>query len=287
MPWVNYHSHSLFCDGKSAPEDFITAAIAKGFYAYGFSSHAPVPFPSHWNMAVGRLDDYLNEVDRLRSVYTGKIQIYKGVEMDYIDDYWGFRVSGLQKEQIDYVIGSIHYLDRFPDGTFFSFDGQPDDFFRGIEVLYQNDFHKALVSYYHSLRSMVEKEQPDIIGHLDKIKMHNTVRTYFNEEDNWYRDQVEETLDLVARTGCILEVNTRGYYKHNPPMLYPGEWVIERAFSRQIPVTLSSDAHQPDEIESGFAYAAGILKDAGYKSLRVFLDGKWQDRTFNETGILV
>jgi len=70
-------------------------------------------------------------------------------------------------------------------------------------------------------------------------------------------------------------------------MLYPGEWVIERAFSRQIPVTLSSDAHQPDEIESGFAYASGILKKAGYSTIRVFLDGKWQDRAFNETGIMV
>ncbi len=286
MSWANYHSHSLFCDGKSTPEDFITAALAKGFYAYGFSSHAPVPFPSHWNMDVSRLDDYLNEVNRLRSAYAGRIQIYTGLEVDYIDGYWGFGSSGLKDKKLDYVIGSVHYINRFPDGSFLCFDGHPDAFFRGIEVLYHNDFRMAMTRYYQSLRSMVEKEQPDIIGHLDKIKMHNAVRPYFSEEDSWYRDQVEETLGLIAQKGCILEVNTRGYYKHNPPMLYPGKWVLERAFDHKIPVILSSDAHHPEEIDTGFSFATGLLKDIGYRSLRVLLDGRWQDRSFNEKGLM-
>jgi len=43
-----------------------------------------------------------------------------------------------------------------------------------------------------------------VVGHMDKIKMHNSAKPYFSEEDPWYRAQVEETLDLVARTGCIL-----------------------------------------------------------------------------------
>jgi histidinol-phosphatase (PHP family) len=133
---------------------------------------------------------------------------------------------------------------------------------------------------------MVQKERPDIVGHMDKIKMHNTVRPYFSEEDPWYREQVEESLYLISRTGCIMEVNTRGYYKHDPPLLYPGKWVLERAFDLRIPVLLSSDAHHPDEIESGLSYAAGILKDIGYRTLRILLDGRWEDRSFSERGLV-
>jgi histidinol-phosphatase (PHP family) len=48
---------------------------------------------------------------------------------------------------------------------------------------------------------------------------------------------------------------------------------------------LNSDAHHPDEIESGFPYAAGLLQEIGYKSLRILLDGRWQDRPFNEKGV--
>jgi histidinol-phosphatase (PHP family) len=286
MSWANYHSHSLFCDGKAAPEDFIIAAIAKGFCAYGFSSHAHVPFPSHWNMDISRLDEYLNEVLRLRSAYAGKIEIYTGLEVDYIDGQWGFGSSGLKDKKLDYVIGSVHYIGCLPDGSFFFFDGQPDAFFRGIEILYQNDYRKALTGYYHSVRSMIEQERPDIVGHLDKIKMHNTVRPYFNEGEKWYKEQVEETLGLIAQNGCILEVNTRGYIKQNPPMLYPGKWVLERAFQYNIPVMLNSDAHHPEEIDAGFSNAAAILKDIGYESLRVLLDGRWQDMPFNENGLL-
>jgi histidinol-phosphatase (PHP family) len=69
-------------------------------------------------------------------------------------------------------------------------------------------------------------------------------------------------------------------------MLYPGKWVLERAFDYKIPVILSSDAHHPEEIDTGFSFAAGLLKDIGYKSLRVLLHGKWQDRSFNEKGLM-
>jgi hypothetical protein len=49
---------------------------------------------------------------------------------------------------------------------------------------------------------------------------------------------------------------------------------------------LNSDAHHPDEIESGFSFAAGILQDIGFKSLRILLNHTWQDVPFNEKGLL-
>ena len=41
---TNYHSHSLYCDGRAGMEDFVRFAISEGFTSYGFSSHAPLPF---------------------------------------------------------------------------------------------------------------------------------------------------------------------------------------------------------------------------------------------------
>ena len=40
---TNYHSHSLYCDGRANMEDFIRFALSEGFTSYGFSSHAPLP----------------------------------------------------------------------------------------------------------------------------------------------------------------------------------------------------------------------------------------------------
>ena len=38
---TNYHSHSLYCDGRANMEDFVRFALSEGFTSYGFSSHAP------------------------------------------------------------------------------------------------------------------------------------------------------------------------------------------------------------------------------------------------------
>lgn len=286
MPWVNFHSHSFFSDGKASPEDFIKSAISRRFPAYGFTCHSPVPFSSGWNMDADKLPDYLRELKRIRLEYMDIIEVYAGLELDYIDGVPHLPVRGLKEMGCDYILGSVHYIDQYPDGSYFSFDGKPDIFFKAIDIIYHNDFRKAITGYYEKTRMMIDKDCPDIIGHMDKIKMHNTVKPYVNEEDGWYRRQVEETLDLIAEKGCIMEVNSRGLYKHNPPLLYPAPWVIQRAYVRNIPVMINSDAHHPDEIEFGFTETASILKQTGYKTIRILKEGSWQDRPFSETGIL-
>ncbi|MBN1791133.1 MAG: histidinol-phosphatase [Bacteroidales bacterium] len=286
MAWVNYHSHSLYCDGKAFPEDYVNQAVEKGFPAWGYSSHAPVPFASMWNMPSEKLPEYLEELTRIKSDYSGKIQVYKGLEIDYIEGLWGSRQSGLINLPIDFTIGSVHYIGQLPDGSHFCFDGQPEGFFKGIELLYQNDFRKAITTYYQAEMRMAEVDNPDIIGHMDKIKMHNAFRPYLNEEEKWYVSLVEETLEVIRQKGNMVEVNTRGLYKHMPPLLYPGKWVLERIHRKKIPILLNSDSHHPDEIDSGFAYAAELLLGIGFQSLRVLIDGKWQDKAFDKNGLL-
>lgn len=59
----------------------------------------------------------------------------------------------------------------------------------------------------------------DILGHIDKIKMRNTDNRYFSDTDAWYRKARDDTLDVAAETGVVVEVNTRSMYKkkiHNP-----------------------------------------------------------------------
>jgi histidinol-phosphatase (PHP family) len=286
MPWVNFHSHSLFSDGKAAPEEFIKSAISKNFPAYGYSCHSPVPFQTAWNMDAGKLGEYIEEIARIRLAYKDIIEVYCGLELDYLNGIPHLPVSTLKAMGCDYIIGSVHFIDKYPDGTWFCFDGKPDVFFRGIEIIYNNDFRQAITAYYEKTRMMIDRDCPDIIGHMDKIKMHNTVSPYFDEEDNWYRNEVEETLDLIAEKGCIIEVSSRGLYKHDPPLLYPDARVIRQAYLRKIPVMINSDSHHPDEIDYCFSEAALILKQAGYKTLRILHKGSWQDMPFNETGIL-
>src|SRR5882724_10861807 len=109
--WLNFHTHSTYCDGKSTLEEIIVKA--KGFQmgGVGFSSHAPLPFDCLWCMKQRQLSDYLNKIATLKTS-NPEIQIYSGLEVDYIPNIIG---PADFSNVVDYTIGSIHFVDNFKD----------------------------------------------------------------------------------------------------------------------------------------------------------------------------
>ncbi len=107
---TNYHSHSLYCDGRANMEDFIRFALSEGFTSYGFSSHAPLPFSTAWTMEWDAMDDYLAEFHRLKAKYAGQIELYIGLEIDYLNEESNPSVVRFRELPLDYRIGSVHLL---------------------------------------------------------------------------------------------------------------------------------------------------------------------------------
>jgi histidinol-phosphatase (PHP family) len=58
MKYANYHTHTLYCDGKDTPEAFIEEALRKEMTAIGFSSHSPLPYDNGYSIKENKLDDY-------------------------------------------------------------------------------------------------------------------------------------------------------------------------------------------------------------------------------------
>ena len=110
MQLSNYHSHCTFCDGRSTPEDFIKFAVAHGFRAYGFSSHSPLPFETFWNMSKDDMPEYLTEIERLKKKYSNRLEIYVGLEIDFLDESYNASIPYFRNLPLDYRIGSIHFL---------------------------------------------------------------------------------------------------------------------------------------------------------------------------------
>ena len=115
--------------------------------------------------------------------------------------------------------------------------------------------------------------------------MHNAVHPYFNETDAWYKDEVMATLDAIAAKGIIMEVNTRGIYKKYTTVTYPGNWVVEEAFKKHIPVMINSDCHHPRELTLEFEATAAMLLKAGYRTVRIMKGGQWTDVALTEKGL--
>lgn len=285
MYWANYHSHCHYCDGSHAPEEYIKAAIAAGVKAYGFSSHAPLPFASKWAMPFEKMLPYFSEIAALKAKYAGQIQIYTGFELDYIASAFVAPKQWARAFNADYIIGSIHFIDTFANGQHWEIDNTTQVFKQGLAAIFDNNIQAAIQRYYALTREMVQKQMPEVVGHLDKIKIHNRHKPFFDESAPWYQATVQKTLETIATTGQIVEVNTRGIYKKQATETYPGAWVLERMYELNLPIMLNSDTHHPSDITKEFSATAQLLRKIGFKKLQVFWDGKWQSRDFDQTGI--
>src|SRR3954468_8935794 len=117
--WANFHSHSEYCDGQGPLTAYADKAVELGMKSIGFSSHAPVPFECSWCMKKEKLPGYLEEIDSMKKLYPS-IELYKGMEVDYIPDVVSYNDF---KTVLDYGVGSIHFVDQFADGKPWEIDG--------------------------------------------------------------------------------------------------------------------------------------------------------------------
>jgi len=274
--WTNYHCHTNFCDGKKSVAEVVTHARLIGMPAIGVSSHAPLPFPNKWSMKPDSFNSYLEEINRARERNAG-IQVYAGLEVDFIPG----KISPFDfKDRLDYTIGSVHFVNDT-----WEIDNTYDVFMQGLTSMFGGSIRQAVARYFELTRTMVTTTPPTIVGHIDKIKMHNRCDRFYMEEEPWYREQIDLTLDAIAKAGCIIEVNTRGLYQNKTDTTYPSPWILQEICRKNIPVTLSSDAHHPDDLVNRFSETARNLADIGFKKIRILLNGKWTDVAFGEHGI--
>jgi histidinol-phosphatase (PHP family) len=273
---ANYHSHTFYCDGSEHPEKYIKEAIRKKLFAYGYSSHAPVNFKTDWNIKKEDFHKYISDVKEIKRKYANDIEVYLGLEIDYIPDIAGKDKYLNASADLDYFIGSVHFVDSFTDGTPWNIDTSKTLFDKGLKEIFSNDFRKAVEKFYAITREMIEKDNPTIVGHLDKIKMFASKGRDFHENESWYIHAVYDTLRVIKKWGPLVEINTRGIYRYQQTDLYPSTWIIEMMKEMNIPMVLNSDAHRPDEITGGFDYALNELKKAGVNELFIMKKGNWK-----------
>lgn len=270
---TNYHTHSIFCDGKMMPEDYVKSAIQKGFKALGFSGHTPVSFETGWTMGEESIYEYIKNILMLKEKYKGLIQIYLGLETDYqpgCRDYRGM-------PDIDYTIGSVHFTHNPRSTRAVALDGSVEEFIEARDVIFKGDIRLLVESYYNLLIEMIHNQTPEILGHLDVLKKNNAGNRFFRESENWYHNIVGKTLVTVKEHNIIAEINTGGISRGYTAEMYPSFWIISLMREMGIPIMLNSDAHHPDWIDSYYTEARGLLASAGYKSQRILFDGIWQD----------
>ena len=249
---VDLHNHTFLCNhAEGTPTEYVEEAIKRGIAVFGFSDHNPMEFDPKYRMKFEEISTYFNLIDEVAEKYRGKIEILKGFEVDYIPQYLDSRV--LENSSIDYLIGSIHFLDGW------GFDN-PE--FIGE---YQNrDIDSIWVEYFSKVEEMANSKLFQIVGHIDLIKVFKFLPKKLN-----IRDLVEKPLQAIKRSNMAVELNGAGYRK---PIgeLYPSREILEMVYEMDIPITIGSDAHSPKQVGLFLDRTIKEAKEIGFDEVAIF-----------------
>ena len=274
MNLTNYHSHCSFCDGRAPFEEFVKEAITQGFYSYGVSSHAPLPFPTQWTMEWEQMEAYLDEFKNLRSKYADEIELYVGLEIDYLNEESNPSVARFTELPLDYRIGSVHLL-YDAAGEVVDIDCSPAVFKERVDRHFNGDVLRVIRMYFDRLFRMVELGGFDILGHADK--MHYNASCYHPGllDEPWYEALMKDYFSLVASRGYLVEINTKAY--DSLGTFYPNSRYWELMKEYQIKVLVNSDAHYPERINAGRMEALRLLQAKGFATVAELHQGSWRE----------
>ena len=259
------HSGDYCEHAQGTLTQILDSAVAAGYQTFGVSEHAPrleerflYPGEVEKGWSVDRLKEdfehYAAALPPLVEEYRGRLSVLRGFEAEVVPtaSYAEVMRAYRSRFDFDYMVGSVHYVDEI------AIDGELDEFERALEGL--SGLERLAVRYYDTVSEMVESLRPEVVGHLDLIKLHG--RRFGPLDSSAVREAADSTLEVIRRHDCILDLNTAGYRK-GLGVPYPAPWLVKRAHLLGIGFCFGDDSHSPADVGAGLEPARSYLLQNG------------------------
>lgn len=254
----NLHTHTQFCDGHAAMEEFVVEAIEQGITHLGFTPHSPISVESPCNMSREDVPVYLAEVERLRKTYGNRINIYAAMEIDYVSVGDGPTAEYFKQLPLDYRIGSVHFIPAIDNPSeLVDIDGKYPAFKARMGKNFNGDIEYVVKTFFSQMMAMVEEGGFDIVGHMDKIGFNASQYRDGIDEEPWYDKLVIDLFENIMDHGLTIEINTKAWLQRN--RYYPNLKYFGMLKHFNAPVVVNSDAHYPTLLNSGRLEAIKLL----------------------------
>ena len=247
--FADYHSHPqghrVQPYSRELLQPWIDSARARGLNDIAFTDH------DRFHAGID-----FDEIDKLRAA-NPDVKIRAGIELDNDPQTSDAGRKWVEKnwDKLDFVLGSVHYLDD-PTQMFDSVpDGAGQFVGRGIDEIYED--------YFHRVRGIAATGLVDCLSHLDLIKIHG------HRPCGDVRSIINETLDFIRSSDLAIELSTAGWRKPVDE-LYPSDRIIELAIEKGIPFTTASDAHSHVQLAENFERLAEKMSILGSREVCVY-----------------
>lgn len=257
--YVDYHTHNYRC-GHAVGElrEYVERAVEIGFHEIGLSDHFPLfHIPKERmlpeiTMEQEQLEGYVEEAFKLQAEFQGQISVKVGIEADYVPGWEEFLEKELRQYPFDYVLGSVHFIDEWDHSDS-----------RCIDQWIGKDVEQVYREYYRLVADAASSKLFDSIAHFDVIKRYN----YRPERD--MSDVVLETLKAVKKADVCVEVNTSGEFMPVKE-IFPAKGILRMCKELEIPLTVGSDSHRPENVGTNILRMYGELRELGFTEISGF-----------------
>ena len=277
----NLHTHTVYCDGNSTPEEIVKEAIACGFTSIGFSGHAHTGFDESYCMSREATKKYCKEINSLREQYKDQIKIYLGIEQDAFSDPVDY--------PWDYIIGSVHYV--LVNDVFVPVDDDRDTLVKDLLQYYEGRIYEFAADYYQMVSRIPQITGCDIIGHFDLVSKFNDDGALFDPGHPKYVEAWTNALNKIFSSAAVgslftsaqrngasitgtplFEINTGAMSRGYRTAPYPAADILRAICMRGGRIIITSDSHEASTQDACFEEAADIARQAGFTEQTVLTD---------------
>jgi len=226
-------------------QPWIDSARARGLNDIAFTDH------DRFHAGVD-----FDEIDKLRAA-NPDVKIRAGIELDNDPQTSAAGRNWVEKnrDKLDFVLGSIHYLDD-PEEMFDEIpDGAGQFVGRSVDEIYED--------YFRRVREIAATGLVDCLAHLDLIKIHG------HRPCGDVRAIINETLEFIRSRGLAIELSTAGWRKPVNEH-YPEDSIIKLAIEKGIPFTTASDAHSHVQLAHNFERLREKMSIFGIREVCVY-----------------
>ena len=230
-----------------------------------------------WDELFHRFEEFVKIAKMIKWEYSHKIKIlvWMETEMLWMDSIWDI-LKLKKKHDLDYLVWSVHHVNNYAI-----------DFSSEIRNEIKNDLwweKEIQLEYYKSMLKLVKWARPEVIGHLDLIKLWSD-KDFDPSTDDDVSWLVDEIINEVNSYWWVFEVNTRAFKKwFSTP--YPSPWIMNKILEKWWELTVWDDSHWVTDIWFKFKKAIKYTKEHWFEYVVVLKESKNPQKTKDFVGKL-
>lgn len=182
------------------------------------------------------------------------VELRLGIEADYFLNSDQELAEILGEQPYDYIIGSVHFINGW------GFDNPETQ-----DLFLTYDLHMLYREFFDIVEKAISSRLFNFVAHLDNLKVFG------------YRPNEEELMPLYQNIAKKLkemdiatEINAGLYYRYPIKEMCPSPAFLKVLAEHNVALTISSDAHFPDDLGNYAKEQLDMLRELGIEEVTTF-----------------